>query len=118
MAVLHSHGDAEAYRTLRTNIQFLANVRDAKALLMTSSRSGEGKSAVLANLGIVFAQSGQKVLLIDSDLRRPTLHLLFNLSNLYGLTNYLIGQCDSPPALGITDALVVSQVVDGVLFLS
>jgi capsular exopolysaccharide synthesis family protein len=85
---------AEAYRTMRTNIQFAGITKDLRTLMVTSSGPGEGKSTTIANLAIVLAQSGKKVLLIDADLRKPTVHRTFKLTNRLGLTNLLIGQSE------------------------
>lgn len=83
---------AEAYRTLRTSIQFstLLMANSAKTLLVTSSGSGEGKSTTAANLGVVMAHTGKRVILVDSDLRRPVIHKLFDVSNETGLSNILV----------------------------
>lgn len=83
---------AEAYRTLRTNIIFSFQGRFKKSLLITSAVSGEGKTSTLINLGITIAQSDQKVLLIDSDLRQPALHRIFKLDKSPGLTTALKGE--------------------------
>lgn len=80
---------AEAYRTLRTNIQFSSLDDEIKTLVVTSSGPGEGKSTVMANLAVTIAQSGKKVLLIDCDFRKPTVHKNFGLPNAEGLTNIL-----------------------------
>lgn len=80
---------AEAYRTLRTNIQFSALDEEIKVIVVTSTGPGEGKSTVMSNLAIVTAQAGQKVLLIDCDLRKPTVYKKLGLSNKAGLTNVL-----------------------------
>lgn len=82
--------NAEAYRILRTNLLFSAVDNPPRTLLVTSSSPTEGKSTTLANLGVVMAQQGQRVVLVDSDLRRPTLHRLFQLPNSAGLTNALL----------------------------
>ncbi len=80
---------AEAYRTLRTNVQFSAAGRHSCAILVTSSGPAEGKSTTAANLGIAFANMGKRTLLIDADLRRPVLHRAFNLDKHCGLTKLL-----------------------------
>ena len=80
---------AEAYRTLRTNIQFSFTDRDIKTLLVTSPGAGEGKSSTAANLAITMSQTGKKVLLIDCDMRRPNVHKMFNIPDQAGLTNLL-----------------------------
>jgi tyrosine-protein kinase len=81
---------AETYRVLRTNLQFSDVDRPAKSLLVTSANPTEGKSTTVANLGVVMAQAGQRVILVDSDLRRPILHKLFDLPNEQGLTSVLV----------------------------
>lgn len=81
---------AEAYRILRTNIQFSALDNPPRTLLVTSANPTEGKSTTLANLGIVMAQQGQRVVLVDTDLRRPTLHRFFHVPNNAGLTSALL----------------------------
>ncbi len=83
---------AEAYRVLRTNILFSRKNKDANTFTIVSGGAGEGKSTTIFNLCTVFAQNGHRVLLVDSDLRRPSLHKLFKVSNSAGLTNYLLGQ--------------------------
>lgn len=80
---------SEQFRTLRTNINFMAIDHPIKTLALTSANASEGKSTVTDNLAIVWAQTGQKVLLVDADLRRSTLHRTFNLDNREGLTTIL-----------------------------
>ncbi len=80
---------AEAYRVLRANIQF-ANKGNGGAFSMISGGAGEGKSTTLFNLAYVCAQQGDKVLLVDSDLRRPVIHTILGMSNRFGLTNVLM----------------------------
>lgn len=77
---------SEAYRTIRTNIQFAGVDKPLKTIVFTSTTPDEGKSTVVANLGIVMAQSGQKVVILDCDFRNPTQHRLFKLQN-KGLSN-------------------------------
>ena len=158
----------EAFRALRTNIQFAGVDQAVRTLLVTSAGPAEGKSTVAGNLAIVIAQAGPKVVLIDADLRRPTVHHLFEQPNRVGLTNLLLQEqsqwdkavqltpqtanlsvvpsgplppnpsellgskrmrqfltylhesydvviIDAPPLLPVTDAAVLSQLVDGVL---
>lgn len=81
--------DAEAYRILRTNIEFNRKSPDANCLSVVSGGAGEGKSTTMVNLAYVCAQGGYNVLLIDADLRRPSLHTHFDVSHATGLTNYL-----------------------------
>jgi capsular exopolysaccharide synthesis family protein len=83
---------AEAYRVLRTNLLFSRKDERLNAAVVVSAGAGEGKSTTVLNLATVFAQSGQRVLLVDSDLRRPTLHKILKISNSIGLTNYLLKQ--------------------------
>lgn len=155
----------EAFRTLRTNIAFSSVDRTYKIILVASSIPNEGKSTVTANLGIVMAQAGARVLIVDADLRKPTQHRIFELENSRGLVNAIIQNdvqgviqpgpieglsiitsgpippnpsellasnrmndflsgireefdtilVDSPPALAVTDALLLASRVDGVM---
>lgn len=156
---------SESYRTLRTNIQFSNFDNNLHTLLITSSSPGEGKSTISSNLALAIAETGKKVLLIDCDLRRPSVHKKFNISNKIGLSNLLIEQyrfaeaaqqyknnlfilpsgtippnpaemlsskrmktfleeakvnfdfiiLDTPPVVSVTDAQVLSTLVDGIL---
>jgi len=81
---------SEAYRTLRTNLQFVSLDRPLQALLVTSPGPQEGKSTVLANLAVAIAQAETKVILVDCDLRRPSLHKLFGLGHRQGLTTMMV----------------------------
>lgn len=81
--------DAEAYRILRTNIEYNRKNPEDNALTIISGAAGEGKSTTLINLAYICAQGGYTTLMIDADLRRPTLHSHFEVSNTVGLTNYL-----------------------------
>ena len=81
---------AEAYRTLRTNIQYSSFDKEYKTIVVTSSEPGEGKSTTSGNLALAISQGESKVLLIDCDLRKPSLHKLFRISNNYGLSDLLL----------------------------
>ncbi len=83
---------AEAYRVLRTNMLFSRKDDKLNTVAVVSAGAGEGKSTTVFNLAAVFAQSGQRVLMVDSDLRRPTLHKMLKVSNSIGLTNFLLKQ--------------------------
>ncbi|MDZ7374414.1 MAG: polysaccharide biosynthesis tyrosine autokinase [candidate division KSB1 bacterium] len=157
---------SEAYRTVRTNIQYSRPDQTPRVLLVTSPGPGEGKSTTVANLAITFAQLGNRTLLVDADLRRPILHRIFGIDRNTGLTNCIVGReslenvvrptpienlyviacgplppnpaeilgsdsmkhllkrmaeeydavlLDSPPILAVTDSLVLSTEVDGVV---
>ena len=83
--------EAEAYRSLRTNIQFSSFDKKYQTLVVTSSNPGEGKSTVSGNLALVLAQGESKVLLVDCDMRRPSVHKKFRISNTYGISDLLVG---------------------------
>ncbi|KPL85355.1 CpsD/CapB family tyrosine-protein kinase [Herpetosiphon geysericola] len=87
---------AEAYRTLRTNIQFSSIERKLHTILVTSSVPDEDKSVALANLAVTFAQAEQRVIVLDCDLRRPSLHSLFGVSNDRGLSQAMSQNSDLP----------------------
>ncbi len=158
---------SEQYRSIRTNIQFSAVDESIQSIVITSPGPSAGKSITAANLAVVYAQQGMKTLLIDADLRKPTVHYTFRLDNLRGLSSVLIGEAsfedavetgtigdlhilscgpippnpaellsskrmeeliayaedhydfvivDTPPILAVTDAKIVSQIVDGTIF--
>jgi capsular exopolysaccharide synthesis family protein len=83
---------AEAYRSLRTSLQFARQERRLRAIVVTSPAVGDGKTSTLANLGVVFAQAGERVLLVSCDLRRPKIGEYFGLDESVGLTSVLLGQ--------------------------
>lgn len=85
---------SEAYRTLRTNIQFSAIDEEIKTIMVTSAGQGEGKSTTTINLAVAYAQADKRVIIIDADLRKPTLHHSFQISNRHGLTNLLTNQAE------------------------
>ena len=93
VGVLHKQSgmspDSEAYRILRTNIEFNRKNPDDNSITVVSGGAGEGKSTTLVNLAYICAQGGYTTLMIDADLRRPRLHTFFDINNSVGLTNYL-----------------------------
>ncbi|MCM3652942.1 CpsD/CapB family tyrosine-protein kinase [Metabacillus litoralis] len=94
---------AEQFRTVRTNIQFTSVDEELQTMIVTSSGPAEGKSTVTANLAVVFAQQGKRVLLIDADLRKPTAHYTFRTENHVGLSNVLTRQATLEEAVKPTD---------------
>ncbi len=161
---------AEAYRILRTSIQFMGLDRPVQVIQVTSPSAQEGKTTTLSNLAVAFAASGLRTVAVDCDLRRPRLHEFFGVGNAEGFTSVLLGQVaiskalqpvpgqerllvlpagplppnpsellsstrtagllrsiseqadivlvDSPPALPVTDALVLSQRMDAVVIVA
>ncbi len=105
--VLSRPGDfaVEAYRTLRTNLQFLGVDRSLKVVQVTSAVAGEGKTTTAANMAVVLAQAGNRVLLVDADLRRPRLHQVFAVDNSRGLSDALLGEA--------LEMLLISIDLDG-----
>ena len=157
---------AEAYRVIRTNIQFAQAGKELQTIVLTSCTPNEGKTTTIANLAVVLTQAGKSVLLMDCDMRNPTVHKSFNLSNKVGLSSCismgtavadavqatgiegldaltagvippnpseLLGSermknilqrakekydyvlIDAPPVLPVTDTLVLSRLVDGLI---
>jgi non-specific protein-tyrosine kinase len=85
---------SEAYRSLRTNLEFVSSALGRNSFLVTSPSAAEGKSITTANLGLAFAQSDRRTIIISGDLRRPTIEKIFGLGKRDGLSNYLAGQSD------------------------
>ncbi|KLU40128.1 MAG: CpsD/CapB family tyrosine-protein kinase [Limnochordia bacterium] len=83
---------SEAFRTLRTNLQFTSPDRQLRVILVTSAAPGEGKSTISSNLAVAFSQAGLRTLLLDCDLRKPTVHKIVGLHNSPGLTSLLVGE--------------------------
>lgn len=83
---------AEAYRTLRTNIQYSSFDKEIRTIAVTSAEMAEGKSTVAGNIAASFAQNEKKVILVDCDLRKPSVHKNFKVSNLIGLSEVLLGK--------------------------
>jgi len=88
---------SEAYRTLRTNLSFYSLDNPLRSLVVTSPASGDEKSVAVANLAVTMAQSGRRTVLVDCDLRRPSLHTFFNLNNDAGLTSMILNDDTAPP---------------------
>jgi capsular exopolysaccharide synthesis family protein len=106
---------AEAYRVLRTNILFSRKDEKLTTIVIVSAGAGEGKSTTALNLATVFAQAGQRVLIVDSDLRRPTLHKLLRVGNDIGLTNYLLKQNSLPEVIQTTSVPTLHFMASGKL---
>ncbi len=97
-----SFAAAEAYKLLRTNLQFALPDKPCKIIGMTSSLRGEGKSTTSVNLSYTLAESGKRVLLIDADMRLPTIHSKLSVSSAPGLSNLLAGLCDERDSLRVS----------------
>ncbi|MFK0522524.1 CpsD/CapB family tyrosine-protein kinase [Paenibacillus illinoisensis] len=94
---------SEAYRKLRTNIQFSSIDSQIQTIMIASALSGEGKTTTIGNLAVTYAQEGKKVLLMDTDLRKPAVHRMFNVPNHVGLTSVLSSQYKVTEVLRETD---------------
>ncbi len=94
---------SEQFRTIRTNITFSMPDKEIKTILVTSATPGEGKSTNVANIGVVFAQEGKKIVIVDADLRKPTMHYTFLLQNARGLSNLLTRQLTMLEVVNRTD---------------
>jgi capsular exopolysaccharide synthesis family protein len=103
---------SEAYRSLRTAL-LLSSAEDLRVVAVTSAGSGEGKTATSANLAVVMAQLGQRVLLIDGDLRKPRLHEVFGVTNRAGLVNVLAGGEDPAKVVALTNVPSLSLMPSG-----
>ncbi len=82
---------SEVFRSFRTNIQYMSKSGNTQSMVFTSTMQGEGKSWVVANLAITFAQAGKNVIIVDADMRRPRQHNIFSIDLYPGLSNYLSG---------------------------
>jgi polysaccharide biosynthesis transport protein len=106
---------AEAYRVLRTNILFSRKDDKLNTVVVVSAGAGEGKSTTVFNLATVFAQSGHRVLMVDSDLRRPSLHKMLAVTNNLGLTNYLLEQNTLEDVIQTTPLATLDLLASGKL---
>jgi capsular exopolysaccharide synthesis family protein len=107
---------AEAFRSLRTNLQFVGLDREGKSFLITSSFVQEGKTANVANLALSMAQAGDKVLLVEGDLRKPLIHKMFGIDKAPGLTDYVLGNYDWKEIVTtITDVMLGQFQIEEIL---
>lgn len=104
---------SEAYRTLRTNIEFSAVDDEIRTVMVTSTGPAEGKSTTLLNLAVAYAQTDKRVVLIDADLRKPVLHHTFSVSNRSGLSSILSGQIELKHVVSETDIPNLSIITAG-----
>lgn len=102
---------SEQFNTIRTNIQFSSVDKELNSILFTSSAPSEGKSTVSNNVAVSWAKQDKKVVLIDADLRRPTIHKTFNVSNKAGLSNYLLGTAS-------LESVIQSTMVDNLFVIT
>lgn len=106
---------SDQYRTLRTNINFSSLGKEIRSIVITSASHSEGKSTTAANLAIVYAQEGKRVLLLDGDLRKPTIHKAFALENSVGLSTVLIQQSSLESVIRSTEINNLNIVTSGPL---
>ncbi|MGG0283576.1 CpsD/CapB family tyrosine-protein kinase [Peribacillus butanolivorans] len=103
----------EQYRLIRTNIQFSSVDKEIKTIVVTSAEPNDGKSTTAANLAIVLAQEEKKVLLVDADLRKPSIHYAFNISNIHGLTSVLTKKMDLRKTISNSNVLNLDILTSG-----
>ena len=103
---------SEAYRTLRTSISY-SGTKNIKTIMVSSPGPGEGKTTTVANMAITYANLGKKTILIDTDLRKPVLHKVFNLKKEQGLTNYIIGDKNIETIINKTEVSNLDLITSG-----
>lgn len=103
----------EAFRSLRTNLSFLSPDNPLRSILVTSSGPGDGKTLVLVNLGVSMAQNGQKIIIIDADIRKPMVHRFFKMTNHTGLSSILTGDASLAEGLKSTEIDNLSVITTG-----
>lgn len=104
---------SETYRTLRTNIEFAAIDSAMQVIMVSSAGPGEGKSTTIANLSVAFSQSDRKVVLIDADMRKPTAHKTFQISNRFGLSSAISQQSTLQEVIQSTDVPNLDVITAG-----
>ncbi|MDF2937692.1 MAG: capsular biosynthesis protein [Paenibacillaceae bacterium] len=104
---------AEAYRALRTNIEFSSVGKEMRIIMITSASRGEGKSTTAVNLAISLSQAGKRVLLIDADMRNSSIHRILRIDNKKGLANYLALQTELPEIITPTHIPNLSVIPSG-----
>jgi len=104
---------SEAFRTLRTNIQYSSIDKKIQVIVVTSSGPGEGKSTVSSNLAVAIAQSGYKTLLVDCDQRKPKIHKIFQISNFRGISDSLAGKSNYQDILQKTEVENLNIITTG-----
>ncbi|MEV5029127.1 CpsD/CapB family tyrosine-protein kinase [Paenibacillus sp. LPE1-1-1.1] len=106
---------SESYRALRTNIEFSSIDEKLQVLMVSSAGPGEGKSTTITNLAVTFAQSEKKVVLIDADLRKPTAHHTFSISNRWGLSTVISQQSSLEEVIQVTDIPNLDVITSGAI---
>lgn len=106
---------SEAFRAIRTNLNFVSPDNPLKTIVITSSGAADGKSVILANLAISMAQNGQKVIILDADLRKPMQHKFFEMTNFQGLSGILTGEITFDEGLRETGIEGVRLISTGVI---
>ncbi|MDR4983674.1 CpsD/CapB family tyrosine-protein kinase [Bacillus cereus] len=104
---------SEQYRSLRTNIQLSSSIHKSRTIVITSPRYGEGKTTITVNLAVSIAQKGEKVLVIDANLRTPTIHEIFGVENTIGLTDILNGTINLEGAVKKTEMESLDVLTSG-----